>query len=140
MAQQAPIQKENKYQKTSKAHSGKNFRGEDKYDLELHTTNKNKMRIARAKHDYTYKLWADQNPDKFGFIPLGPLVLPNTDRGIVMGSDPVLLYDAVKSQKQYNFLSSQVIVHSQLKYHEWEKRLGLLGPTTPLFDKIRFSA
>ena len=124
MAQQAPIQKENKCQKTSKAHSGKNFQGEDKYDLELHTTNKNKMRIARAKQDYTYKLWSDQNPDKFGFIPLGPLVLPNTDRGIVMGPDPVLLYDAVKSQKQYNFLSSQVIVHSQLKYHEWEKRLG----------------
>ena len=124
MAQQAPNDKDKACRKALKTHSGKNFQGEDKYDLELHTTNKNKMRIAKAKHGPTCRHWSDQNPDKFGFIPLGPLTLPNTDRGIVMGSDPVLLYDTVKSQKQYNFLSSQVIVQSQLNYQEWEKRLG----------------
>ena len=124
LAQEALNAEKNAHRKVSKIHPETNLQGEDKYDLELHTTNKNKMRIARAKHDPTYNLWSKQTPDKFGFIPLGPLILPSTDRGIVMGSDPVVLYDAVKSQKQYNFLSSQVIVQSQLKYQEWENKLG----------------
>ena len=84
------------YQKTSKTHSTKNLQTEDEYDLELHITNKNKMRIAQAKHDPTYKQWEDQNSDRFGFIPLGPLLLPKTDKGIYLGSDPVALYDVVK--------------------------------------------
>ena len=111
------------YQKTSKISPSPSQNIDDKYDLELQKTNKNKVRISKANHDPTYQQWAHQNPDRFGFIPLGPLLLPSMDKGLCLGSDPVELYNAVKNQEQYNFCSSQVTVPSQLKYQEWQSRL-----------------
>ena len=51
---------------------------DDKYDLALQTKNKNKTKLKQASEDPTFQLWDQQNEGKFGFIPLGPLVLPQS--------------------------------------------------------------
>ena len=89
---------------------------DDKYGLALQVKNKNKEKLNNAKTDPTYQKWNSQNDDKFGFIPLGPLILPTCDKQIKKGTDPIKLYDITRSQKTFNFLSSQVCVHSQLNH------------------------
>ena len=49
---------------------------DDKYELALQVKNKNKENLNNAKSDPTHQKWNSQNKDKFGFIPLGPLILP----------------------------------------------------------------
>ena len=61
---------------------------DDKYELALQVKNKNREKLYKAKSDLTYQKWNEQNKDKFGFIPLGPLIVPDTDKQIEKGSDP----------------------------------------------------
>ena len=58
--------------------------------------------MKQASADPTFQKWNKQNVDKFGFIPLGPLALPNTDKKCDMGSDPIKLYD-VTIEVYFNF-------------------------------------
>ena len=97
---------------------------DDKYELALQVKNKSKEKLSDAKFDPTYQKWNSENKDKFGFIPLGPLIPPNTDKQIEEGLDPIKLYDITRNEKTFNFLSSQVRVHSQLNPGVWEKLLA----------------
>ena len=81
------------------------------------------MKMNQARKDPTFQQWDKQNDGKFGFIPLGPLVLPLSDKNINMGSDPIKLYDTMKNQYESNFLSSQIQVHSQLNPDVWQELL-----------------
>ena len=51
---------------------------------------------------------AFKNSDKFGFIPLGPLILPETDKQVNIDLDPIGLQEVTKNQKTYSLMSSQV--------------------------------
>ena len=64
---------------------------DDKYRLALQMRNKNKERMRQANTDPTFKNWNNQNEDKFGFIPLGPLVVPKSDKKRSLGLDPIKL-------------------------------------------------
>ena len=99
------------------------FGTDDKYRLALQIRNKNKEKMRQASADPTFKTWNNQNEEKFGFIPLGPLVVPKSDKKRKLGSDPIKLYDATRSQTDFNFLTSQIQVPSQLNPDVWENLL-----------------
>ena len=96
---------------------------QDKYDLSLQVKMHNKLRLEQAKSDPTYIKWREQTDDKFGFIPLGPLVIPTSDKRRYLGLDPIKLYDVTRNETDCNFLSSQIQLDSQLKADMWEKLL-----------------
>ena len=96
---------------------------DDKYNLGLQVKVHNKQRIQEARSDPTYKKWDEQTDDKFGFISLGPLVIPNSDKRRYMGSDTIKLYDITRNETKFNFLSAQIQLDSQLKADTWEKLL-----------------
>ena len=96
---------------------------EDKYDLGLQVKSHNKDRLNKARSDPTYKKWSEQTDDKFGFIPLGPMVIPTSDKRRYLGSDPIKLYDLTRKETTFNFLSTQILIHSQLNADAWEKLL-----------------
>ena len=96
---------------------------DDKYRLALQIRNKNKERMRQANTDPTFRNWSKQNEDKFGFIPLGPLVIPKSDKRRSLGSDPIKLYNATRSQTDSNFLTSQIQVPSQLNPDVWQNLL-----------------
>ena len=72
------------HQKHSKFCS-KNNTTDDKYDLALQTKNKNKIKMQQAKEDPTFDLWDQQTEGKFGYIPLGPLAFPKSDKKLNKG-------------------------------------------------------
>ena len=112
---------------------------DDKYDLALQVKNKNQEKLQKAKSDPTYQKWNEQNKDKFGFIPLCPLTLPDTDKQIEKGSDPIKLYDITRNQETFNFLSSQLSVHSQLNPDVWKELLiGYWDQQLPYLIKYGF--
>ena len=51
----------------------------DKYELDLQFRPRHREQIASAYNCETFKLWNTQNQDKFGFIPLGDLIMPAID-------------------------------------------------------------
>ena len=108
---------------------------DDKYNLALQTKNKNKIKLKQASEDPTFQLWDQQNESKFGFRPLGPLVLPQSDNKINMGSDPIKLYDITRNQDNFNFLSTQIHVPSQLNPDIWQE---LLEPPSIVCSYILF--
>ena len=75
-----------------------NYLPEDKYQLALAIKNKNKHKLQRASSDPTYQKWSDQNSPKFGFVPLGPLLLPNSNLKLHINADPNKLYVVTKMQ------------------------------------------
>ena len=101
----------------------KNYPPEDKYELALAVKNKNKKKLQGASSDSTYQKWSDQNQQKFGFIPLGPLLLPKNNFQRVIGTDPIKVYDITKNSDTFNFMSSQIQVKSQLNPDVWEQCL-----------------
>ena len=80
--------------------------------------------INAGQSDPTYGKWNEQTDDKFGFIPLGPLVIAESDKRRYMGSDPIKLYEVTKAETKPNFLSAQIQVDSQLNGGAWETLLG----------------
>ena len=88
---------------------------EDKYELALTVKYKNKQKLRSTLSDPTYQKWLDQNKQHFGFIPLGPLLLPKSNSKRAMGTDPIKLYDITKNSGSFNFMSSQIKVKFQLK-------------------------
>ena len=100
-----------------------NYAPEDKYQLALAVKNKNKQKVQSATSGPTYQKWSDQNSQKFGFVPLGPLLLPDFNLKLSMGTDPIKLYDVTKNLDSFNFMSSQIQVKSQLNADVWEQLL-----------------
>ena len=96
---------------------------QDKYELALQVKKRNKDKIQLANSDPTFQKWAEQNPDNFGYIPLGPLLLPRTNSKNFGGTDPIKLYDKTRNENIFNFMSSQLQITSQLNPDTWEKIL-----------------
>ena len=70
---------------------------EDKYALGLQVKIQNKQRLNQASSDLTYKKWNKQTDNKFGFILLGPLVIPTSDKRKYMGSNHITLYNITRN-------------------------------------------
>ena len=85
----------------------KNYPPEDKYELAMAVKNKNKAKLQVASSDPTYQKWSDQNLQRFGFIPLGPLILPQKNCKHVLNADPIKLYDITKNSDLFNFMTTQ---------------------------------
>ena len=95
----------------------------DKYELALQVKKKNKDKIQLANSDPTFQKWVEQNPDNFGYIPLGPLLLQQTNNKKIFGTVPIKLYDITRKENTFNFMTSQIQVKSQLNPDVWEKFL-----------------
>ena len=93
---------------------------QDKYELALQVKKKNKDKMQLANSDPTFQKWAKQNPDNFGYIPLGPLLLPRTNSKNSGGTDPNKLYDKTRNEDTFNFMSSQIQITPQLNPDTWE--------------------
>ena len=95
----------------------------DKYDLELRFKPKHRSKIQQAKASPTFKKWDHQIKGKFGFIPLGDLVLPNSDDRNPPMKDIIALHNIVKQSGTHNFIGAQIEVISQLDPDKWQKYL-----------------
>ena len=73
-----PNREQGKCQKTLEIGSKVNW-PQDKYELALQVKKRNRDKIQLANSDLAFQKWAEENPDNFGYIPLGPLLLPQTD-------------------------------------------------------------
>ena len=60
---------------------------------------------------------------KFGFIPLGDLLLLNSDNRNSPMQDIIALHKMVKQSETYNFMAAQFQVISQLHPDKWQKYL-----------------
>ena len=95
----------------------------DKYDLELCFKPKHRSKIQQAKANPTFQKWDYQTKGKFGFIPLGNLVLPNSDDRNSPMKDIIALHNIVKQSGSHNFIGAQIEVISQLNPDKWQKYL-----------------
>ena len=72
----------------------------EKYKLDLRFRPRHKNKIVSALDCATFQKWDDQNFEKFGFIPLGDVLLPHV---------------------YLNNVTSQILIQSQLKPDIWER-------------------
>ena len=95
----------------------------DKYDLDLRFRPRHQSKIASAKDCATFQKWNDQNCEKFGFIPLGNILLPPVDLNNISKEKFFDVHRRVKASGIHNFLQSQILIQSQLKPETWERHL-----------------
>ena len=96
---------------------------EDKYDLELRFKPKHRQRITDSKTCNTFKKWDQQVEDKYGFIPLGELHVPEFNEKNTFHSDLTDLHHIVKNSGTFNFVKTQIQVKSQLNADVWDRYL-----------------
>ena len=118
------------WQKTSIKNTGKNSSKEfilkeyeDKYDLELRFKPKYRQRVSEAKNNCTFKNWDNQMEEKYGFVPLGDILVPKRDDKNPAIGNIKALHQTVKNSKNFNFIESQIQVESQLNPEVWERYL-----------------
>ena len=95
----------------------------DKYDLDLRFRPRHRETVARAKFYQLFKNWDNQTVDKYGFIPLLEMVLPDENR---KNSSLATIFDVYKSiidTHTHNFLEAQIEIKSQLNPDAWDRHL-----------------
>ena len=95
----------------------------DKYDLDLRFRPRHREKIVTAQDCVPFQKWDAQNSDKFGFIPLGDLMLPSIDLKNVTKEKIFDVHRRVKASSTFNFMKSQIQISSQLKADVWERHL-----------------
>ena len=96
---------------------------EDKYSLDIHNKTRQKALLWQARDNTTFKKWQSQNEGKFGFIPLGDLILPNVNLANNSPDSPLDIHKRVRASHVPNFLGFQINVTSQLNIEAWEEVL-----------------
>ena len=100
-----------------------NVSADNKFDFTLISHPHNRTRINNAKNTDIFRLWDSQNHQKFGFIPLSDLVIPNDNKRIpLQGSLLQARYDVAK-EGNYNFMGAQIQIPSQLNPDVWQDYL-----------------
>ena len=74
-----------------------------------------RQQIASAKHCKNFQEWDSQNTEKFGFIPLGELILPDIDLPNITEEKIFDVHGRIKASCTHNFVGSQIQIYSQLK-------------------------
>ena len=95
----------------------------DKYDLDLRFRPRHRDKIEAAQDCVTFQNWDAQNSEKFGFIPLGDLLLPPIDLKNVTKEKIFDVHRRIKASGTFNFMKSQIQISSQLKPDIWERHL-----------------
>ena len=96
---------------------------EDKYNLQLAFRPRHRATIASATNVQTFKDWDSQTQDKFGFIPLGNLMLPTKNDKTKSKKSIFEIHDQVRESENFNFMHTQIQVKSQLNADAWDKYL-----------------
>ena len=96
---------------------------DDKYNLQLAFRPQHRATIASATNVQTFKAWDSQVYDKFGFIPLGDLMLLGKNEKIQSEKSILEIHDQVRESGNFNFMHSQLQVKSQLNADVWDKYL-----------------
>ena len=107
---------------------------EDKYALQAMFRPRHRDTIAAASNVKTFQNWNAQVNDKFGFIPLGDLLLPESNDKNCNKESVFGIHDQIRQSNTFNFMQAQFQVQSQLnpdvwdKYltNYWDKQLGFL--------------
>ena len=107
---------------------------EDKYDLQAMFRPRHRSIITAAGAVKTFQAWNEQTTDKYGFIPLGDLMLPESNDKNQNDKSIFSIHDQVCKSGHFNFMQSQIQVKSQLNPDVWDryltnycdKQLGLL--------------
>ena len=73
--------------------------------------------------------------EKYGFIPLGDLILRECDKGNENIQNIVCLHKTIKDSGCQNVVGPQIKVHSYLNYKAWEI-WGILGQAVVFVSKI----
>ena len=93
--------------------SDQNQNRSDKYDLDIG------KQFTREKHK-NFKNWDEQMDEKYGFIPLGDMLLPpssDTERKYSKNFDTHRL---VIESRKFNFMTTRLQIESQLKPDIWD--------------------
>ena len=61
--------------------------------------------------------------DKYGFVPLGDIRIPDRNNKNPSISNIKILHETVKNSKNFNFMDSQIQVESQLNPEVWDAYL-----------------
>ena len=96
---------------------------DDKYSLPIHNRTQKKALLWQARENTTFKKWQSQNEAKFGFIPLGDLILPKVNLANNSRDSPLDIHERLRASQVPNFLGSQINVPSQLNIEAWEEVL-----------------
>ena len=95
----------------------------DKYDLDLRFRPRHREAVGKAKYCKSFKDWDSQTSDKYGFIPLSDMMLPNKNR---KNSSLATIFDIHRSivdTNTHNFMEAQIEIKSQLNPDAWDKYL-----------------
>ena len=93
----------------------------DKYSLDIHLKPKTKQILNCAKGNPTFERWAVQKKEKFGFIPLGNCIIPNTDDRVVIAGSLLDIHEKIENTRGYNFQNAQVLVPPKFNLKLWEQ-------------------
>ena len=96
---------------------------DEKYDLELRFKPRHRQHISEAKSNSTFQSWDSQTRDKYGFIPLGDLIVPEKNYKNKAIPNMKVLHETVKKSNKFNFMQAQVEVPSQLNPDVWDEYL-----------------
>ena len=107
---------------------------EDKYDLQAMFRPRHRSTITAAGTVKTFQAWNAQTTDKYGFIPLGDFMLPESNEKKQNDESIFSIHDKICKSGHFNFMQAQIQVKSQLnpdvwdRYltNHWDKQLGLL--------------
>ena len=91
-----------------------------KFNLSLISRPQNRSRINNAKHTDIFQSWDAQNPQKFGFIPISDLILPNKDKHIPLQGNLLDARYAIARKGKHNFMGAQIEIPSQLNLDVWQ--------------------
>ena len=84
---------------------------QDKYDLELRFIPRHTLKIIAAQSCATFKRWDEETADKYGFIPLGDLLVADQNENTNTIPDIVTLHEKVKELNKHNFMGKQIQVN-----------------------------
>ena len=107
---------------------------EDKYNLQAMFRPRHRSVVSAVGAVKTFHAWNKQTTDKYGFIPLGDLMLPESNDKNQNDESILSIHDQICKSGHFNFMQSQIQIKSQLnpdvwdKYltNYWDKQLGLL--------------
>ena len=94
-----------------------------KYDIPIITKSKIQNCKSALPHCATLRLWHVQNKHKFGFIPLGDLLLPEHVLPREGGGDSISMHYCIKNSDNHNFMGEQITLKSQLTPDAWDAHL-----------------
>ena len=95
----------------------------DKYELHLRFSSQVKNVLNTNRNAPILHKGEDQVVDKYGFIPLSELLLPDYDNKNANIHDGINAHKIVAKSNTFNFMKAHMQVKSQLKPDIWEKYL-----------------